>query len=63
MNDNMECPECGSTMNISDTTFSNVNTERAKIGQHTGNVYHCDGCGESFLENLLNDGKLELFNF
>ena len=55
----MFCPECNSEMEKTDTTHSNMNTERAKIGQHTGNIFKCHKCEESYLENLLNGGKLE----
>ncbi len=36
----LECPDCGGCkVEQNDTTYSNVNTSRAKIGQHTGNIY------------------------
>ena len=42
-----------------DTTYSNVNTSRARIGQHTGNIYFCETCENHWLENFLNNSKLE----
>ena len=36
-----------------DTTFSNRNSARARIGQHTGDIYRCPECGTMWLDNLL----------
>lgn len=55
----LECPDCGGCMEQNDTTYSNVNTSRAKIGQHTGNIYFCETCENHWLENFLNNSKLE----
>lgn len=59
----MECPECGEEMEQDDTTYSNVKTERAEIGQHTGNIYWCEKCETHWLENLLNGGQLERYSY
>lgn len=55
----LECPDCGGCMEQNDTTYSNVNTSRARIGQHTGNIYFCETCENHWLENFLNNSKLE----
>lgn len=49
----MECPECGIEMEQHDTTYSNVNTLRAKIGQHTGDIYECENCGQNYIDDFL----------
>jgi len=59
----MNCPECEKEMEQIDTTYSNVNTERAKKEQHTGNIYRCDDCDLLWLENLLNNGILEAWAY
>jgi hypothetical protein len=39
------CFNCGEEIeDVHDTLFSNVNTERCRAGEHTGNVYLCDAC-------------------
>ena len=53
------CPDCDTEMEQIDTTYSNINTNRCRIGQHTGNVYKCETCECSWLENFLNNSKLE----
>lgn len=40
-------------MKITDTTYSNINTERASEGQHTGDIYTCEDCEQHFVENFL----------
>lgn len=57
----MTCPECGSEMVQVDTTYSNINTARATVGQHTGDVYHCDCCEELYLDNFLS-GQIEAWH-
>jgi len=49
----MECPECHTEMDLHDTTYSNINTSRAKIGQYTGNIYWCESCERAFIEDFL----------
>ena len=50
----MNCPECDSEMGEPvDTTYSNINTERASKGQHTGNIYWCEQCECHYLDNFL----------
>lgn len=51
----MNCTNCKQEMEQTDTTYSNMNTDRAKVGQHTGNIYTCEPCGLHVLENLLTD--------
>lgn len=57
------CEDCGNEMELTDTTISNINTSRAYPGQHTGNVYYCAKCGLFWLENFLNDSKLERWSY
>ena len=57
--DGLECPDCGGCMEQNDTTYSNVNTRRASVGQYTGNIYRCQTCENSWLENFLNNSKME----
>ena len=58
----MDCPECGKEMNQIDSTYCNTKTDRAEIGEHTGNVYECVDCERIFLDNFLN-GKLHEWNY
>lgn len=60
-NDGPECPDCGKPMYKHDTTYSNINTHRARIGQHTGDVYKCEDCEVQWLENFLDNYKLERY--
>ncbi len=53
------CPDCDTEMEQIDTTHSNINTSRCQNGQHTGNIYKCETCECSWLENFLNTSKLE----
>lgn len=57
--ENLECPDCGGEMDQNDTTYSNIKTGRAEVGQHTGDIYFCEKCEISWLENFLNNSKLE----
>lgn len=58
---NVKCPECKNLMRLNDTTHSNIKTERANIGDHTGNIYKCDNCKNYWLENFLNNNHLEIW--
>lgn len=50
----MNCPDCGSDMGDPvDTTYSNTNTTRASVGQHTGDIYYCEKCEVHWLDNFL----------
>lgn len=49
----MECPECGMSLERHDTLYSNINTARAKIGQHTGDVYCCEDCELCWVDDFL----------
>lgn len=50
------CPDCGNEMGDPvDTTFSNMHTDRAKPGQHTGDIYECEKCGQRWIDDFLND--------
>ena len=53
------CSECGTEMELVDTTYSNITTKRCNDGDHTGNVYRCEKCEILWLENFLNNSKLE----
>lgn len=57
----MTCPECGNEMVQIDTTYSNINTSRTTVGQHTCDIYHCDYCEESYLDNFLS-GQIEAWH-
>jgi len=57
------CPECNSCMEQTDTVYSNINTSRATVGQHTGNIYTCSVCEIHWLENFLNKSKLEVWSY
>jgi predicted RNA-binding Zn-ribbon protein involved in translation (DUF1610 family) len=57
------CPDCGSEMEINDTTYSNYDSPRAQKGEKTGDIYRCDKCECSWLENYLNDCKLEKWSY
>jgi len=56
------CPDCGGEMEQTDTTFSNVKTDRCNIGDHTGNILSCEPCECLWIENLLN-GNIERFEY
>lgn len=58
----MFCPDCGTEMELRDTTYSNVNTNRAYNGQHTGDIYYCPICDEWWLDDFLT-GDLEIWNY
>ena len=50
------CPDCGEEMGDPvDTTFSNIHTDRAKPGQHTGDIYECEKCEQRWIDDFLND--------
>ena len=50
----MVCPNCGFDMGDPvDTTYSNIETKRASVGQHTGNIYWCDKCEVRWLDDFL----------
>lgn len=49
----MECPECGKEMILHDSTYSNINTDRAKVGQHTGYIYRCEDCEQDYIDDFL----------
>lgn len=55
----MECPECGEDMGEPiDTTYSNTNTKRVTVGQHTGDIYRCEFCEIRWIDNFLS-GRME----
>lgn len=58
----MECPECQKELEIHDTTYSNINTHRAKIGQHTGDIYKCEDCEQCWIDNKLT-GNIESWSY
>lgn len=58
----MECPECKREMEQTDTTYSNIDTHRARTGQHTGDIYTCEVCELNFIDNLLT-GKVEGWSY
>ena len=61
----MNCYHCDKELNnedIHDTTYSNVNTGRASVGQHTGDIYKCPECEQYTLDNFLSC-KLEPWSY
>jgi hypothetical protein len=50
----MICPDCGLEMGDPvDTTYSNINTNRAFVGEHTGDIYYCEECEIRWLDDFL----------
>jgi len=58
----MNCNDCGKEMELRDTTYSNINTERCESGQKTGDIYYCEDCDTWYLDNYLT-GNLEIWNY
>lgn len=58
----MDCKECGNEMELIDTTVSNIDTDRSKVGQHTGDIYKCEDCDIMILDNLLT-GQIERWTY
>ena len=52
----VQCPECSNDMGDPvDTTYSNINTGRATVGQHTGDIYYCEKCEVNWLDDFLSN--------
>lgn len=51
----MKCPDCGQEMELIDTTYSNILTLRAAVGQHTGDIYWCNTCEEHYIDDFLSN--------
>ncbi|WP_020208245.1 hypothetical protein [Gilvimarinus chinensis] len=49
------CVHCGHEIESDphDTTYSNIETARASVGQHTGDIYKCEGCEELTINDFL----------
>ena len=58
----MDCPDCNTEMEPTDTTYSNIETIWAKYGQHTGDIYYCESCDIHWIDNFLS-GKIEKWNY
>jgi hypothetical protein len=58
----MNCPDCGEEMDIKDTTYSNINTDRCCKGEKTGDIYYCYDCDTWWLDNYLTGG-LEAWSY
>ena len=58
----IQCPDCNKDLDRHDTTYSNINTERAKVGQHTGDIYKCDDCEANYIDNFLT-GQIEAWSY
>jgi hypothetical protein len=58
----MDCPICDNEMEFKESTYSNYNSNRAIKSQHTGDVYRCEICEETYLDDFLS-GKLRVFNY
>lgn len=52
----INCPCCGNELyEIVDTTYSNYQSKRCYEGQHTGNIYYCEDCELSVIDDFLDD--------
>jgi len=60
--DGLPCPICNNKMEQIDTTYSNVDTSRSNVGQHTGDIYECHICNRLFIDNMLN-GRVEDWSY
>lgn len=49
----MNCPICDKEIEITDTTYSNIDIPRAKKGQHTGDIYWREDCQQHFIKDFL----------
>ena len=59
----VDCIHCGKELEeVHDTTYSNINTERAYKGQHTGNIYFCEDCELMTIDNFLS-GRTEPWSY
>jgi hypothetical protein len=61
----INCYHCHKELtDVHDTTYSNINTARASVGQHTGNIYKCDDedCEGYSIDNFLT-GKVESWSY
>lgn len=59
----IDCIHCGEEIEEkTDTTVSNIETSRASIGQHTGDIYFCDKCENYTLDCFLT-GKTEYWDY
>ena len=60
--DKFYCPECDSLLEFNDTTYSNIDTIRANIGQKTGDIYFCNKCESFWIDDYL-DGKFKSWSY
>lgn len=58
----MTCDTCGNNVELTDTTYSNYNSNRAKCGQHTGDIYTCHDCERHIIDDFLS-GTVHEFNY
>ena len=59
----MICPDCENEMGEpSDTTYSNIKTKRAEIGQHTGDIYKCETCELCWIDDFLSGSELRVWH-
>jgi len=58
MSDDIICLYCGKDMEMVDSTTSNIKTDRAHVGQHTGNIWFCEDCEAHFIEDFLAGGEV-----
>jgi uncharacterized protein with PIN domain len=49
----INCPECKNELRFIESVYSNYNSGRAVKGEHTGDVYRCDTCEETYLDDFL----------
>ena len=47
------CPECNNELRFVEPVHSNYNSGRTVKGQHTGDVYRCDICEDTYLDDFL----------
>jgi hypothetical protein len=58
----IQCPECKNELKFLEIVYSNYNSGRAVKGEHTGDVYRCDTCEETYLDDFL-EGGLRNFSY
>lgn len=58
----MNCPICNNEMEFIEPVHSNYNSGRVTKDQHTGDVYKCENCEETYLDDFL-CGELRVFSY
>jgi hypothetical protein len=58
----MECPDCHREMELTDTTYSNYDSGRCYKGKHTGDIYRCEDCEQTYLYSYIRE-RLEDWSY